>query len=157
MNAWYVWYSNRFTQENKAKRPMYSYLPFGLGPRVCVGMRLVVMETKMALIAMIQNFKFFSCSKTEVRTKQISSFFFIYLHRQYTWQNEIYKLVICETYVTRKECVIHEEWSIRILETHASTSLYKLQTHSTLEKNYFLDKGIWVIFPVPLTWIYMFS
>ncbi|XP_052081064.1 cytochrome P450 3A4-like [Mytilus californianus] len=56
----------RFTQENKAKRPMYSYLPFGLGPRVCVGMRLVVMETKMALIAMIQNFKYFSCSKTEI-------------------------------------------------------------------------------------------
>ncbi|CAG2196160.1 CYP3A [Mytilus edulis] len=56
----------RFTQENKAKRPMYSYLPFGLGPRVCVGMRLVVMETKMALIAMIQHFKYCSCSKTEI-------------------------------------------------------------------------------------------
>ncbi|XP_071147812.1 cytochrome P450 3A24-like [Mytilus edulis] len=56
----------RFTDENKATRPMYSYLPFGLGPRVCIGMRLALIETKYALISTVQNFKFVVGSKTEI-------------------------------------------------------------------------------------------
>lgn len=56
----------RFTEENKAKRPQFAYLPFGLGPRVCIGMRLAVSEAKLAIVAMLQNFRFHSCEKTEI-------------------------------------------------------------------------------------------
>lgn len=56
----------RFTEYNKAKRPDYAFIPFGVGPRMCIGMRLAVLEAKMALIYMLRNYKFSVCEKTEV-------------------------------------------------------------------------------------------
>lgn len=57
---------DRFTDENKKKRPEYSFVPFGIGPRHCIGMRLALLEAKMALVSMIQNFTFSTCEKTEI-------------------------------------------------------------------------------------------
>ncbi|XP_071147587.1 cytochrome P450 3A41-like isoform X1 [Mytilus edulis] len=57
---------DRFTEENKAKRPDFAFIPFGVGPRICIGMRLAVMEVKMALVFLLQNFSFSPCSKTEI-------------------------------------------------------------------------------------------
>lgn len=56
----------RFMEENKAKRPEGSFVPFGMGPRMCIGMRLALLEAKMALVFMVQNFTFSTCEKTEV-------------------------------------------------------------------------------------------
>jgi cytochrome P450 len=47
----------RFTPEQKAKRHPCAYLPFGFGPRNCVGMRFALMEAKMALIEIVRNFR----------------------------------------------------------------------------------------------------
>ncbi|VDI50771.1 Hypothetical predicted protein [Mytilus galloprovincialis] len=58
--------SDRFTDENKAKRPEYTFVPFGVGPRICIGMRLALMEAKMALVFMLQRFTFSPCSETEI-------------------------------------------------------------------------------------------
>jgi len=56
---------HRFSAENKSLINQYTYLPFGAGPRNCIGMRLALLETKLVLIRLVQHFKFLPCEKTE--------------------------------------------------------------------------------------------
>ena len=49
---------DRFLPSAVEKRPTFSYMPFSLGPHQCVGMRLALMEIKMALAKILQRFKF---------------------------------------------------------------------------------------------------
>ncbi|PRD33589.1 UNVERIFIED_CONTAM: Lithocholate 6-beta-hydroxylase [Trichonephila clavipes] len=56
---------SRFTAEKRAKRDPYTYLPFGAGPRNCVGMRFALMETKVCLALVIANFKIKRCPQTK--------------------------------------------------------------------------------------------
>lgn len=44
---------DRFNVEERAKRDQYTYLPFGVGPRNCVGMRFALMEMKVCLSIVI--------------------------------------------------------------------------------------------------------
>ncbi|KAJ7326076.1 Thromboxane-A synthase [Desmophyllum pertusum] len=43
-----------FSSEAKEKRDPYSFLPFGTGPRQCIGMRLALMEIKLGLMKIMQ-------------------------------------------------------------------------------------------------------
>ncbi|XP_055030178.2 thromboxane-A synthase isoform X1 [Misgurnus anguillicaudatus] len=56
----------RFTPEAKASRHPFVYLPFGAGPRSCVGMRLAQLEIKMALVHIFRRFNVVSCKDTKV-------------------------------------------------------------------------------------------
>nr|QZM07469.1 cytochrome P450 monooxygenase CYP6TE1 [Lasioderma serricorne] len=55
----------RFSEENKDKIVPYSYIPFGEGPRICIGLRFGMMQTKMGLIALLKNHKFTVNPKTQ--------------------------------------------------------------------------------------------
>ena len=57
---------NRFTPEEKAKRPQLCHMPFGFGPRSCIGMRLALLEAKIALIELLKRYTFVRAPETEV-------------------------------------------------------------------------------------------
>ncbi|XP_041470075.1 cytochrome P450 3A24-like [Lytechinus variegatus] len=59
----------RFTKEARAKQHPFAWQPFGAGPRNCIGMRFALMETKMAVVRVLQNFRFETCAQTEVPPK----------------------------------------------------------------------------------------
>ncbi|XP_065156977.1 cytochrome P450 9e2-like [Atheta coriaria] len=46
----------RFAKENKSNIKNFTYLPFGEGPRFCVGMRFGILQVKMALVHILSNF-----------------------------------------------------------------------------------------------------
>ncbi|XP_060715974.1 cytochrome P450 3A30-like [Tachysurus vachellii] len=46
----------RFTQENKESIEQSAYLPFGLGPRNCIGMRFALVAMKLAVVEILQRF-----------------------------------------------------------------------------------------------------
>jgi cytochrome P450 len=47
----------RFAPENSASRPRYAYLPFGAGPRTCVGSNFAVTEILLVLAMLLQQFR----------------------------------------------------------------------------------------------------
>ncbi|XP_022908695.2 probable cytochrome P450 6a13 [Onthophagus taurus] len=55
----------RFSDENKTKRHPYSFLPFGEGPRNCIGSRFGLMQSKVGLVLLLQKYRFEPSSKTE--------------------------------------------------------------------------------------------
>ncbi|KAK7806223.1 hypothetical protein U0070_008886, partial [Myodes glareolus] len=59
----------RFCKENKGNIDPYVYMPFGNGPRNCIGMRFALMSMKLALTKVLQNFSFLPCKETQIPLK----------------------------------------------------------------------------------------
>ncbi|XP_057604859.1 cytochrome P450 3A12-like isoform X2 [Hippopotamus amphibius kiboko] len=59
----------RFSKKNKDSINPYTYLPFGTGPRNCIGMRFAIMNMKLALVKVLQNFSFKPCKETQIPLK----------------------------------------------------------------------------------------
>ncbi|XP_043283212.1 cytochrome P450 9e2-like [Venturia canescens] len=54
----------RFNDENKNNIKPYTYMPFGLGPRKCIGERFALMETKILIVQLLRHFVFKASDKT---------------------------------------------------------------------------------------------
>jgi cytochrome P450 len=49
---------DRFSPTRRAERDKYQYLPFGAGPRVCVGANFAMMQAQIILASLVQRFRF---------------------------------------------------------------------------------------------------
>lgn len=54
----------RFNAENKSKIKDFTYLPFGEGPRMCLGLRFGIMQSKAGLATLIKSYRFTLNEKT---------------------------------------------------------------------------------------------
>lgn len=59
---------DRFAAE-AIKRPALSFLPFGEGPRNCIGTLFAMMQARVGLIALLRSFEFTPCSQTLIPMK----------------------------------------------------------------------------------------
>ena len=49
---------DRFSPENREAQVAYSYMPFGIGPRQCIGFRFALLEMKIAVFKILSKVKF---------------------------------------------------------------------------------------------------
>jgi cytochrome P450 len=54
----------RWTEDGFTQPP--AYYAFGGGPRICIGMRLGIIEVKATLVRLLRHFRLNKCSKTKV-------------------------------------------------------------------------------------------
>ena len=47
----------RFTPERSADRPKFAYLPFGAGPRQCIGNQFALIEAQLSVATLAQRYR----------------------------------------------------------------------------------------------------
>jgi len=61
----------RFSKEREAQIPRYAYLPFGGGPRVCIGNAFAMMEARLILATIAQKFRLTLVPDQTVQVEQL--------------------------------------------------------------------------------------
>ncbi|XP_073694948.1 cytochrome P450 3A40-like [Garra rufa] len=56
----------RFSPDSKSEINQYAFMPFGLGPRNCIGMRFAQMIMKLLVVKLLQNFRMETCKDTQI-------------------------------------------------------------------------------------------
>ncbi|CAH1269819.1 cytochrome P450 3A43-like [Branchiostoma lanceolatum] len=65
----YKFIPERFTKEEKEKRGAFDWVPFGSGPRNCIGMRLALFELKLGLARLLAKYRIMTGPDTDIPLK----------------------------------------------------------------------------------------
>lgn len=69
-----VFNPDRWSPENKSKINPYTYLPFGGGPRGCLGTRFAMEQMKLTICSLISRFEFYPVEKTLPKMKYMDGY-----------------------------------------------------------------------------------
>ena len=64
----------RFNEEKKGNISKFVFLPFGEGPRMCVGRRMAIIEMKVAMVQLLKDYYLELSPKTRIPVTRDSSF-----------------------------------------------------------------------------------
>lgn len=59
----------RFSKDRRGNNHPCGWLPFGMGPHTCIGVRFAMLEIKVAMVCILQKFRFDICPETEIPPK----------------------------------------------------------------------------------------
>ncbi|ENN70423.1 hypothetical protein YQE_12928, partial [Dendroctonus ponderosae] len=79
---------DRFSAEEKAKRHPYVHIPFGEGPRNCIGLRFGVMQSKIGLARVLSNFRLTVSPKTKLPITLDKKLFMLKANETIYWKAE---------------------------------------------------------------------
>ncbi|XP_058462580.1 cytochrome P450 9e2-like isoform X2 [Malaya genurostris] len=74
----------RFNETNRTKINIGTYLPFGIGPRNCIGSRLALMEVKLILYYLLKDFSLEPTEKTQIPL-QLTKNMFLFQAEKGVW------------------------------------------------------------------------
>ena len=60
------YFISRFLEDCQEAQNNMAWIPFGAGPRICLGMRFAQMEYKIALSRILKRFNILRCDETKV-------------------------------------------------------------------------------------------
>ncbi len=60
---------DRFTTDQIKMRPSSSFLTFGDGPRNCIGLKFGMLQIRLGLVKLLENFEFSTCTRTQIPIK----------------------------------------------------------------------------------------
>lgn len=64
---------DRFMPENKHQLVPYTFLPFGIGPRNCIGLRFAYQEIKLLLVKLLKRYQFEASPNTPQKLKLLTA------------------------------------------------------------------------------------
>ncbi|XP_076235757.1 uncharacterized protein LOC143180108 [Calliopsis andreniformis] len=101
----------RFTPERKQNIEKISFLPFGEGPRICVGMRMALLQIKSCMATLLRSYKLELSPKTKLPIK-ISPIYFIASPLGGVWVN------ISKLFYVESGAIIHYHYpcSFRVID-----------------------------------------